>query len=130
MKRIIPRIFPLTLLARWLCLTMTLSPALAQSTAATIEGRVVSARSGEYLEKARLTVEGTSLEAFTNSDGQFRLVGVPSGSARIRVFFTGLEPATATVAVVGGRTLQHDFTLKVARGRGGQALAVRRRCLP
>ena len=114
MKRIIPRIFPLTLLARWLCLTMTLSPALAQSTAATIEGRVVSARSGEYLEKARLTVEGTSLEAFTNSDGQFRLVGVPSGSARIRVFFTGLEPATATVAVVGGRTLQHDFTLKVA----------------
>ena len=42
----------------------------AQSAATGIvEGRVLSGRSGEYLESARLTVEGTSLEAFTDAEG-------------------------------------------------------------
>src|SRR5205085_9329087 len=67
-----------------------------------------------YLEKARVTVEGTSLETFTNADGQFRLMGVPSGSARVRVFFTGFEPVTETVIVVSGQPVQHDFTLRSA----------------
>ena len=107
------------ILTHWLCFSATFGTAAAQSAGATagpsaIEGRVISARSGEYLEKARLTVEGTSLEAFTNSDGQFRLVGVPSGPAKVRVFFTGLDPVTETVVVVAGQAVQHDFTLKAA----------------
>src|SRR5687768_9229694 len=87
-----------------LCLINDLSAAEANDRAAAgvIEGRVINARSSEYLEKARLTIEGTSLETFTNSDGQFRLVGVPTGPAKVRVFFTGLEPMTDTVVVVAG----------------------------
>src|SRR4051794_21227014 len=102
------RITPVTLLTPWFCLSLIFGTAVAQSPSApsTIEGRVISARSGEYLEKARLTVEGTTLEAFTNSDGQFWLVGVPSGPAKVRVFFTGLEPTTETFDVVSGQRVQ------------------------
>jgi len=57
----------------------------------TIEGRVSNARTGEFMERARVTVEGTALETFTDSAGQFRLTLVPSGVAKIRVFFTGQE---------------------------------------
>ena len=49
-----------------------------------IEGRVQLARSGEYLEGVRLTVEGTNLEAATDATGQYRLGGVPAGPARLR----------------------------------------------
>jgi len=35
----------------------------------TIEGRVINATNGEYVERARLTVEGTSLETFTDAGG-------------------------------------------------------------
>ena len=46
---------------------------------ATIEGRVSNARTGEYLENARITVEGTTLEAFTDRSGAYRLINVPPG---------------------------------------------------
>ena len=84
-----------------------------------IEGRVTNSRSTEYLEKARLTIEGTTLEAFTNPDGWFRLAGVPSGPAKVRVFFTGLEPVTETVAVVAGQAVRHDFLMTAADARDG-----------
>jgi iron complex outermembrane receptor protein len=84
----------------------------------TIEGRILNSRSGEYLEKARVTVEGTSLEAFSDTTGQFRLGAVPAGSARLRVFFTGLDPLTETVNVAAGATVQRDFTLGASRDTG------------
>ncbi len=77
----------------------------------TIEGRVFDPARGEYLEQARLTVEGTGLEAFTDSSGQYRLDGVPAGAARVRVFFTGLAAQTTSVAVTAGQTARHDITM-------------------
>ncbi|MCX6934144.1 MAG: carboxypeptidase regulatory-like domain-containing protein, partial [Verrucomicrobia bacterium] len=68
----------------------TVGPAATASGFGTIEGRVINATNGEYVERARLTVEGTALETFTDSGGNFRLVGVPAGTARVAAFFTGL----------------------------------------
>ena len=91
---------------------LTASPALAQATArGTIEGRVLNTRNGEYLEKARLTIEGTGIETFTDSSGQYRFTGVPAGAVKVRVFFTGLDMQTETVVVADGATVQRDFTL-------------------
>ena len=61
-----------------------LSPALRRSPwrTGTIEGRVLDARRGEYLEKARITLEGTKLEVLTDSTGTYRLTNVPAGVAR------------------------------------------------
>src|SRR3954462_3711845 len=85
---------------------------LAQSVGTgTIEGRVFDAGRGEFLEKARVTVEGTTQEAFTDSSGKFRLTNVPAGEARVKIFFTGLQPQTNVVSVAAGQTAQHDITL-------------------
>ena len=89
----------------------------AQSVATgSVEGRVLNLRNGEYIERARVTVEGTGLETFTDASGQYRLTNVPAGPARVRVFFTGLDLQTASVVVTSGATAQRDFNLE-AGGR-------------
>ena len=83
-----------------------------------ITGRVSNPATGEYLERARITVEGTSLETFTDSDGNYRLANVPAGTARLTTFYTGLPPHTTTVTVGAGQTVQHDVAL-TATGTSG-----------
>lgn len=78
----------------------------------TIQGRVLNLSNGSYLNNARVTLEGSTLEVFTNSFGEFRLDGVPAGNAQIRVFYTGLTGQDATVTVTAGQTTQHDFNLR------------------
>src|SRR5436190_1668978 len=46
----------------------------------TIEGRVIDPRRGEFLENARLTLEGSTQEVFTDATGQYRFTGVPAGT--------------------------------------------------
>src|SRR5690349_19619515 len=77
----------------------------------TIEGRVTNARIGETLERARITIEGTTLEAFTDSSGQYRIGNVPAGAVKLKVFFTGQVSQTDTVLVKAGETIVHDFNL-------------------
>ncbi|WP_414661170.1 carboxypeptidase regulatory-like domain-containing protein [Horticoccus sp. 23ND18S-11] len=92
--------------------------ACAQSVATgSVEGRVLNVRNGEYLERARVTVEGTGLETFTDSSGQYRLTNVPAGPARVRVFFTGLDVQTEAVVVTAGGTAQRDFSLEAGARR-------------
>jgi TonB-dependent receptor len=77
----------------------------------TLEGRVFDAGRGEYVEKARLTIEGTALETLTDDTGQYRFVAVPAGLVRVKVFFTGQAPRTEAVTVVAGQIAQLDLTL-------------------
>lgn len=79
--------------------------------AAGIEGRVMNASTGIYLNKARITAEGSQAEAFTNENGEFRLAGVAAGEVRLRVSYAGLEPQTAVVRVAAGETARRDFEL-------------------
>ncbi len=97
-----------------LCLALAnFSPAAFAQTSGTgsIEGRVLNARSGGYLEGVRLTVEGTALEVFSEEDGSYQLTHVPPGPVRVRAFFTGLPPVTTSVTVTADKTLAHDITL-------------------
>ena len=77
----------------------------------TIEGRISSAVNGAYLETAQVTIEGTTLEAFTDSDGNYRLNRVPAGTVKLKAFFTGLLPQTKDVVVTAGQTVRHDVQL-------------------
>jgi iron complex outermembrane recepter protein len=91
--------------------------ARAQSMAtATIEGRLLNPRSGEYLENARVSVEGSGLEAFSESDGSYRLRNVPAGVIQLKVFYTGLPTQTAEVVVAAGQTVQHNFEFSEPAG--------------
>jgi iron complex outermembrane recepter protein len=95
-----------------LCALFLTTAMLAQPAGTgTIEGRVVNLRSGDFVERARITVEGTSLETFTDTGGRYRLTQVPAGAATIKAFFTGFEVETATVTVESGSTVRRDFEL-------------------
>src|SRR6476661_4662720 len=80
-----------------------------QSVTGTIEGRVTNPSTGGVVERAHITIEGTNLEAFSDSDGYYRLGGVPAGTARVRAFFTGFPSTTASVAVTAAQSTQQDF---------------------
>ncbi len=114
------RLTPFTFLALPLAAFLT-SPLAAQTAAlGTIEGKVVNARNGEYLENARVSVEGTLLETFTDFEGSYRLANVPAGSARVRAFFTGMTPQTVEVNVTAGQPATRDITLSpVSSDRDG-----------
>ncbi|MDP3070593.1 MAG: carboxypeptidase regulatory-like domain-containing protein [Opitutaceae bacterium] len=87
----------------------------AQSPATgTIEGRVFDPRRGEYLENARIKLDGTAQETLTDATGAYRLSGVPAGTAKLVIFYTGLGTRTELVAVAPGQTVQFDITLAAA----------------
>lgn len=75
-----------------------------------IEGRVYNAASGAFLTNARVSVEGTSLEAFTDSSGTYRLRNVPAGPVQVRVRFTGQKEIVDTVNVSAGTAVRANFT--------------------
>jgi len=93
------------------------------STTGMIEGRVFNPGTGEYLEFVRITIEGTSLETFTDSAGEFRLTNVPVGAAKVTAFRTGVLPQSQTVTVTGGQAVRQNFELSylrpAAEGRDG-----------
>ena len=55
------------------------APAAEPSATGTISGRVLNATSGSYLNNARVAVAGTSLETYTDENGDYLLVQVRPG---------------------------------------------------
>ncbi|MGH7944322.1 MAG: TonB-dependent receptor [Opitutaceae bacterium] len=105
----------------WLALALAPAPAVksADATAAvaaagqsgTVEGRVLNTISGQYVKNARVTIEGTTLEAFTNDFGEYRFADVPTGAVTVKVSYTGFEPAREAVPVQAGQSSRRDFNL-------------------
>ncbi len=111
------------LLPSLLLVCLPLSLAAAAPATGTIEGRVLNAANGDYLENARLTIEGTGLEVATRSDGSYIFPQVPVGVAQVRAFFTGLASQTLPVTVVAGGTVRHDISLTPPTGRASTGRA-------
>jgi len=80
----------------------------------TIEGRVLNATSGNYLNNVRVAVKDTLLETVTNQNGEYRISGVPAGAVSVSASFTGLTPLAKTVTVGNGQTVRADFDLVLA----------------
>ena len=83
-----------------------------------VTGRVVSADGDTSLERVRVTVEGTSLETFTDAGGAYRLDGVPAGTVQVRLFYTGMARLARSVAVAADQTAQLDTAMTAAGPRG------------
>ncbi len=77
----------------------------------TISGTVINANSGNYLNRARVVLKGSTLEALTDENGGFRLVPVPAGAAEVTVTYTGLESQTRMVTVTPGQIARIDVGL-------------------
>ncbi|MFM1749320.1 MAG: hypothetical protein RLZZ188_2986 [Verrucomicrobiota bacterium] len=99
-----------------------LAPCLLAAETGTVEGRVSDPASAEFLERVRVTVEGTQLETFTDTAGFYRLSGVPAGNARVRAAYTGLPPRESTVTVAAGSTAVANFEFSRSGGRGGDVV--------
>src|SRR3954470_7219262 len=74
----------------WVALFTTIMRAADTDQTGVIEGRIFNTESKEFLNKARVTVDGTALETFSDATGEYRLTGVPEGTARVKVFYTGI----------------------------------------
>ena len=97
---------------------LLLMPAYTQTVATgTIEGRVSNPANNTYLENARVTIDGTGLETFTDPTGVYRFTDVLSGSRTVRAFFTGYESQSAVVNISAGQTALQDIQLRLADSR-------------
>ena len=76
---------PLRLRSLWLLAFLLPCLLRAQPATGLIEGRVLNAANGNYLEGARVSIEGTSLETFTDADGHYLLAAVPVGEAMMAI---------------------------------------------
>jgi TonB-dependent receptor len=81
-----------------------------------IEGRVFNEFTQRYVEQAVVVVEGTSLRAYTNSFGEYRLRNVPVGAQTVIAEYTGLERVRERVRVEAQATARQDFKLVRRRG--------------
>jgi len=104
-------------LAAWLCAHL---PAGAQTaTTGTVSGRVQNSAAKLSLENARVRIEGTNREAFTDVFGEYRFPDLTAGEIKLTAFYTGLTPQTISVTVSPGQTVQLDFALMPASMSAG-----------
>lgn len=72
---------------------------VASAPAAVIVGQVQNKNTRKFLERALINVEGTSFAALTDSNGSFRINGLPPGTYTVRARYTDLDPASVTVTL-------------------------------
>ena len=77
----------------------------------TVEGRVIDARTGETIPGANVVVEGTTIGASTDVDGEFSF-DAPAGTYRLLASFVGYLPASEQVVVVEGQTRRVEVALE------------------
>ena len=87
---------------------MQAQPAAARGT---VTGRVQDAVTGKYLANARISVEGTSLQNFTDELGQYSIGNLPSGTITLQVYYTGMKSQSVSVNVQPSGTTETDFSL-------------------
>ena len=97
-----------------------LPTASAQDGTGTVTGRVQNIGTGRYLNNARVVLEGTARETFTNEFGEFRFSGVPAGEAKVRASYTGLDTKVVAVSVVAGQSANAEITLTSAERYGDE----------
>ena len=83
-----------------------------------VTGIVTDAQTGEPLPGATVRVEGTSLGAATDIEGNYRIVGVPAGAQTLVGSYVGYESEEALITVVEGETVEQDFALSLGLVEG------------
>ena len=79
--------------------------------AGTIEGNVTEADTGSVIEGATVIVEGTSLSATTNTEGNYIIDDVPEGTYTVTASATGYIEESLPAEVSQGQTTVVNFVL-------------------
>jgi TonB-dependent receptor len=101
-------------------LGLAVTSAPAQTGTGDVSGRVQNVGTGRYLNNARLVLDGTNRETFTNEFGEYRFSDVPAGEVKIRASYTGLDAKTLAVTVTAGQSAALDFNLTSAERYGNE----------
>ena len=104
-----PLLIPIV--AIWLFLPLAAS---AQPGTGRVTGTIVEARTGVPLAAVLVKVQSTGQQAFSDADGRFEIVGVPSGPQIVLVSVVGFGLVRRDVAVAAGEAV--DVTIAVAEG--------------
>ncbi|MFW6010653.1 MAG: carboxypeptidase-like regulatory domain-containing protein, partial [Gemmatimonadota bacterium] len=86
----------------------------AEAQEGAIAGQVIDAQSAQPVAGAQVTIPGTEIGILTDSDGNYRLTGVPTGPVEVRVRLIGYSPASQTVTVEAGETATANFELALS----------------
>ncbi len=90
--------------------TVAKAAAPATGKEGTVYGKVTNASNGQVLQRAKVSVEGTDIETFTDDFGEYRL-DAPEGTRNIKVSYTGMKDKVLDVEVIGGETMMQDFNI-------------------
>jgi outer membrane receptor protein involved in Fe transport len=100
-----------------LLLAAAVTPAFAQQTTGSIAGRVLDEQKGA-VPGATITVRkaetGFIRSEVSDSEGLYRITGLPVGSYSLGIEMSGFQPQTRTVQVSVSETLTADFDLHIA----------------
>lgn len=88
--------------------TGTAAPAWGQ---ATVQGRVLDARTSAPVTGATVQVEGLPMTAVSDTTGRWALGGVPAGPQTLQVTRLGYAPARLAVVVPAHGTLEQDLRM-------------------
>lgn len=92
-------------------LTLTASAVSAQATG-TVVGTITEASTQRPLNAISIILVGTGRGTQTNEMGQYRLLGVPAGSATVQVRGLGYRSVTRQVTLQAGDTVRVDAALE------------------
>ena len=98
---------------------------VAAAATGSITGRVQNVVTGQYLNRARVTLRGGDHVTFTDNFGTYRLVDVPAGPAVVEFFYTDLDPVVVNLIVPAGGVIERHVDLTSAQRYGRDATAVK-----
>ncbi|MGA3287322.1 MAG: TonB-dependent receptor [Bacteroidota bacterium] len=81
---------------------------------ASLKGTVTDVSNNETLIGANVIVEGTSLGAATDIEGQFRIVGIPTRTFNIKISYVGYEPKILEIDFSKTKDVQKNIQMKPA----------------
>jgi len=95
-------------------LALALNIANAQATTSTVRGHVTEGPGGRGIPEAQVSITGTRVGALTNQNGDFTLVGVPTGPRALEIRRIGYQPVTRNITVIAGDNAVGDIALSVS----------------
>ena len=95
-------------------LAVALSPLALSAQTGNVTGRVVAATTGQPVNGAQVSIQGTSQGSLTNSNGRYVITRVPTGTVTVQVVSVGYATQTMEVTVASGQTAVADFELQVS----------------
>ncbi|MGB2960114.1 MAG: carboxypeptidase-like regulatory domain-containing protein, partial [Bacteroidota bacterium] len=102
-----------TLLSFVLLSALTAGLALAQLTMGKVRGTVIDRETGEPLVGANVTIEGTTLGAACDINGEFIVLNVSPGTYSLRATYVGYRAMTIrNIRVTQGLTTEVNFNLQ------------------